>query len=237
MPKALLSTCLILLTALSTLLYAQNAQEPGTAQGLSPYAIYKAGNIDNINPANGNLFLQIPLLSYPQLGSALRLSFNIYYNDKQWYVSGLNTTINPNSGNPPTQTWNGAWSWYNYGNEAQPNNIGVYVARDQHLDFGYDQNIEHNSGGSNATAYTVTTTLYGYFVRGPDGGAKHYYADLQQQTCSGISGSNCPAMYTGYGSSYPTTDGSGYNPVGSAIYGASQILGPDGETYGKNYLD
>lgn len=55
---------------------------PDTAIGNSPLASYDVSAIDAVNPVNGNLFLQLPLLSFPQRGKKLRLNFKIFYNDK-----------------------------------------------------------------------------------------------------------------------------------------------------------
>ncbi|WP_158942887.1 RHS repeat-associated core domain-containing protein [Granulicella sp. S190] len=86
------------------------------------------------------------------------------------------------------------------------------MARDQHLDFGTDVYQSATSGGgSSYNAYTVTTDLYGFYVRGSDG-AKHYYGDSQYQTCTNQGSGSCPEGYSAYGSSYPSTDATGYSP-------------------------
>jgi RHS repeat-associated protein len=56
---------------------------PNEAQGLTPYDSLHGGNIDNVSMTNGGLFLNIPLVSFPQRGS-LDLSFFIRYSSKQW---------------------------------------------------------------------------------------------------------------------------------------------------------
>src|ERR1035438_212154 len=70
---------------------------PDMATGLSPYATYITSDIDNVNPVNGNIFLKIPLLSYPQKGGKLRLNYYIFYNDKQWQAN-LYPVISPSNG-------------------------------------------------------------------------------------------------------------------------------------------
>lgn len=67
------------------------------AKGLSSYAEYVPSDIDNVNPVNGNLFLKIPLVSFPQRGGKLRLNYYIYYNDKQWQA-GLTPYTSPVTG-------------------------------------------------------------------------------------------------------------------------------------------
>src|ERR1700722_332621 len=86
---ALLSKPLFVWTLLP-LLFATSAClsqiTANTVQGASPYAVYSAGEIDNVNVLNGNVFVKIPLLSYPQRGEDLKMDFYIYANDKQWYI-------------------------------------------------------------------------------------------------------------------------------------------------------
>jgi hypothetical protein len=53
---------------------------PDFNSGLTPYQGYHGGDIDSINMATGSLNLHIPLISFPQRGSALRLNFAIEYN-------------------------------------------------------------------------------------------------------------------------------------------------------------
>lgn len=47
--------------------------------GLEPYHTYQNGNIDHINLDNGSLTLTIPLVSYPQRGQRLKMSFGLVY--------------------------------------------------------------------------------------------------------------------------------------------------------------
>jgi hypothetical protein len=53
---------------------------------MKPFGAYQSGEIDSVNLANGNVILHIPLVSYPQRGSALKLDFQVIYNNKGWYV-------------------------------------------------------------------------------------------------------------------------------------------------------
>lgn len=189
-------------------------------------AVYNVGDVDNVNPANGNLFLNIPLLSYPQRGNKLRLDFKIYYNDKAWFIGATGQeSYAPNGSNLI-----GAWTWYPF-TQSQVDDIGVYVARDQGFAFDADQYQTVSSGGSNQTQFTTTTTLYGYFIRSADG-SKHYFADKQFQTCRELT-TGCPGeVFDGYGNSYPSTDGSGYFPLS---YGTatSSVLDSNGVKYAQ----
>ena len=65
---------------------AQSIPHPDTAIGNSPLASYDVSEIDNVNPLNGNLYLNLPLVSFPQAGRDLRLDFRVYYNDKAWSI-------------------------------------------------------------------------------------------------------------------------------------------------------
>jgi len=68
------------------------AYDPTMAVGLIPYGSVHGGDIDSINLFNGNLNIHAPLLSYPQLGGKLRLTFEIVSNGKQ--VSLVHTCTN-----------------------------------------------------------------------------------------------------------------------------------------------
>ena len=198
---------------------------PNTIRGQSPYAVYEAGDIDHFNVANGNLFIKIPILSFPQVGHSLDLTFNIYYNDKQWYIGNL-TPRYPTDGSYAWYT--GTWSW-DYGPLTPPPNIGVYIARSQHLDFGQDESIVTNDGNGGYGEYVVTTQLYGDFVQEPDG-AKHYIGDYQYQFCNTEGGGVCPTTYSGYQLWYPATDATSFTPKSNG----TQVVGPDGLLYAGN---
>lgn len=53
---------------------------PDVAQGLQPYVAYHGGELDQINTLNGALTVRIPLVSYPQKGSSLSLSYSVIFN-------------------------------------------------------------------------------------------------------------------------------------------------------------
>lgn len=73
----------VLLAVLSVLsakcAWAQN--DPIFDTGMKPFASYSGGNIDTINLYNGELNLNIPLISYPQRGGKLKLDFHLRYAD------------------------------------------------------------------------------------------------------------------------------------------------------------
>ncbi len=63
------------------------AQEnPNLEQGLQPFSSFGAGNIDHVNLGTGNLYVQIPLLDYPQRGKKLSLRFRLQSNNKTWML-------------------------------------------------------------------------------------------------------------------------------------------------------
>jgi RHS repeat-associated protein len=75
--------CLLAVSSLDTL-----AQAPGPdlQQGMTPYAAFQNGEIDSINFGSGNAEIHIPLVSFPQRGGKLRLAFNFYDTNKNWYI-------------------------------------------------------------------------------------------------------------------------------------------------------
>ena len=168
------------------------------------------------------------MLSYPQKGHALRLTFNIYFNAKQWFIGNYSQDI-------PSGNVTGGWTWYSP-NGGQQNNVGAYVARDQHLDFGADRKTLSTLAGDGQTARKIETYLDGYFVRESDG-AKHYYGDLQQQSCTTGPGP-CPTLYTDtpYYNIYPANDSSGFYPLNGGLLQATQITDANGVTYNAPHV-
>ncbi len=57
--------------------------------GFMPYVSYHGGDIDNVNLANGNLFVHTPFLSYPQRGNVLRVALDLMYNGKPYQVQNF----------------------------------------------------------------------------------------------------------------------------------------------------
>jgi hypothetical protein len=60
------------------------AQDPDELQqGIKAYGTYRGGDIDSVSMTNGNLSLDIPLISYPQRGK-LQLGYKLVYNGKNY---------------------------------------------------------------------------------------------------------------------------------------------------------
>jgi RHS repeat-associated protein len=81
----------------SILLYALTStaqDDPNLEQGLKAYGSYHGGSIDTVSLTNGNLFVQIPLFSYPQRGK-LNLDYVILYNNKGWGVKSNHNQFGP----------------------------------------------------------------------------------------------------------------------------------------------
>jgi len=75
------------LAAIFSLLFASVAYAqttPDTEEGVKPYGVYSEGDIDSVSMTSGNLLLHIPVVSYPQRGNQLNLSFHLYYSNKGW---------------------------------------------------------------------------------------------------------------------------------------------------------
>ena len=72
---------------------------PDVAQGLQPYVAYHGGDFDQINMLNGALSIRIPLLSYPQKGSSLSLSYSLQYNTTN-YQTIEQCSASPGGGGP-----------------------------------------------------------------------------------------------------------------------------------------
>ena len=68
-----------------------------------PYGSYTGGAIDTVDLATGNLMLNIPLVSFPQLGSLPPLSFSVELNNAPYsqiaydcdYLGVLNSNNQP----------------------------------------------------------------------------------------------------------------------------------------------
>ena len=71
------------------------------ALGLQPYVSYHGGGLDNISTLNGGLTVRIPLVSYPQRGSSLKLSFSLLFNSFGFQEKDICTTSSdPNQPRP-----------------------------------------------------------------------------------------------------------------------------------------
>jgi YD repeat-containing protein len=71
---------------------------PDMSEGVIPNDAYSYGDIDAVSMTSGNLLLHIPLLSYPQRGNQLKLSFSINYSNHGW-------TTKPATQGPNKQVW------------------------------------------------------------------------------------------------------------------------------------
>src|ERR1039458_4555054 len=140
------SLCRVALVAVLPLLScftsAQNPQDFNS--GLTPYQGFHGGDIDSINMASGNLNLHIPLISFPQRGGALRLSFAINYNStvvkRTYHCCGQNG--------------------YNLWTGVTGNPVSIGVLDDQQY-------------GPNLNSHVQGQIIYRYYtVKGPDG-AQH----------------------------------------------------------------
>ena len=78
MRAATVSSLVAVLLLLVPVSLAQNFSDFNS--GWTPYQTYHGGEIDSINAGTGSLNLHIPLVSFPQRGGRLRLTFAINYN-------------------------------------------------------------------------------------------------------------------------------------------------------------
>ena len=165
-------TLLFLAVAFSFVRIGSAQNTPDVAKGFSPFAEYVPSEIDNVNPANGNLFLKIPLVSFPQRGGNLRLDYYIYYNDKQWIFSGTPCILGPSSNDCPSNNLlaiDGQWGIINSGDSYQ-DHYGVYVARDQYgAEHVNERNWSEAYGPYSYAQYQVTTNIGSTFVETNDG--------------------------------------------------------------------
>jgi RHS repeat-associated protein len=61
------------------------AQDPDDIQqGIKAYGTYRGGDMDSVSMTNGNLIVDIPLVSYPQRGK-LHLDYKLIYNNRHYY--------------------------------------------------------------------------------------------------------------------------------------------------------
>ncbi len=185
-----------------------SAQTIDLAKGLSPFAHYQDGNFDHINLDNGNIYVAIPLLSYPQLGHDLTLDFFIRANNKQWRIvyqgfeSGSNTPI-------------GNWRFQSQDNS----DIGANVIADQFLNWWYDTVVYDYNVGTGSQPITYGVSLLSGYVTTADG-ASHYYADCTTTAPPVNAGPlYSPVFYSNF---YPALDGSGLVPA-SANFGGSGV--------------
>lgn len=193
--------------------------------GESPQATYDIGIADNENPINGNVYLNIPLLDYPQRGGRLDLSFKLYFNAKQWYVTDFVYPYDNTNGHHPQRAAQGVQP----DGSPTPSALGAYVARSQYLDFGTDFQYGYESQGSGYSQWAISGTFTGSFVREPNG-AKHYLSDSAVRNCQQRGAGNCPVVVGFTDNTYPSSDKTGFT-YAAAADNTLAALGPDGVRY------
>lgn len=67
--------------------------------GLIPYQTFSGSDFDKVNVRDGLLNFDIPLFSYPQRGSTLKLSYSLRYNSKYYGLSTFCDPMNPSDCN------------------------------------------------------------------------------------------------------------------------------------------
>lgn len=72
---------------------------PDLAPGLQAYQSYHGGDVDSISLSNGNVTVRLPLISYPQRGDKLKLSYALVYNGKGYSIQ------KDCAGGPPCVWW------------------------------------------------------------------------------------------------------------------------------------
>jgi hypothetical protein len=77
-------TSISIAVAWSLSAFCSHAQNP-IDTGILPYHVYQNGNIDHINLDNQALTVSIPLVSYPQRGNQLTMSFALVFSGPQDY--------------------------------------------------------------------------------------------------------------------------------------------------------
>ena len=81
------------------------ANDPSLEMGFIPYGSFNGGNIDSISLLSRKLNIRIPLVSYPQRGGRLKMSFSLVYN---WPILKYNLdgpNCNPQRPNTCYQDW------------------------------------------------------------------------------------------------------------------------------------
>jgi RHS repeat-associated protein len=82
--------------------------------GMTPYGTFQNGDVDSISLGSGNVSVHIPLVLFPQRGGKIRLAFNYYDTNKNWYIYK-----------------NGSQSTWTFVGSTQPG--GPYVSPDQRI--------------------------------------------------------------------------------------------------------
>jgi RHS repeat-associated protein len=157
--RATISTCAIVLMLLLHPSSSIAQTNPNLAIGLTPYQSYDAGNVDSVSLLNGNLYVHIPLVSYPQRGS-LNFGYAITYNDKNWYV----WQICNDKQNPCTLQWR----------YFSPQLGGIYVGPEPTTSVTYAPLIPHQAS---ATIFTAHMTDGASHLMMPDNAGGYHSVD------------------------------------------------------------
>jgi RHS repeat-associated protein len=99
-----LSVLLAIMVGTCSLGSAQDVPQSISA-GLQAYQAYHGGNIDQVNLSNGNVHVSIPLISYPQRGGKLKLSYALEFNGKPESVSPVCVQNWPNPPDCSQYAW------------------------------------------------------------------------------------------------------------------------------------
>jgi YD repeat-containing protein len=138
---------------------------PDVANGLTPYASFHRGEVDNINLLNGSMNLRIPLFSLPQLGR-LQLSYSIYYNPPKYSIVQTCTQgeggsdgelIGGGSGNCVTQV-------QRLPTRSGTGDFSPYIALDQGVGVNGVERLLPNTGDGVNAPYQGQ-----YLIENPDG--------------------------------------------------------------------
>ena len=61
--------------------------------GFLPFGSYQVQDVDSVNLQNLNLVLDVPIISYPQMGTLPNFSFLATYNSPLWYMEQIITGV------------------------------------------------------------------------------------------------------------------------------------------------
>lgn len=203
-------------------------EDPITQAGTSSFGSYQPNGIDTINLQNGSLSVNIPLLSYPQRGTKLHLSFSIKYASVAWEFI-LTGTVYSNG----VTHYNGFWALpgQDSPSETNPTFLGAYVVRDQAISAVTNVLDFPCNGATGINQNPCDPTI-------PPGGPPPPLPVNLMSIMTSDSGVHTIAEWEPtYGSGSilaSTVDGTAFVPVVSQLgytMFLTKILGPDGITY------
>lgn len=231
-PFSITAVLLLLVAVTSPSINAQ--LNPNIENGVKPYGAYDSSDFDTISVANGNLFLHIPLTSYPQRGS-LTSKTVIISNGKNFTVA---QTCNPHLG-----TCTSRWYWgdpsvpspgpgvsvvstnflWMHNHFVSPNNWETVYTWD-----GSSHQMAHLANGTQApfdgSGYSLNASLgildgHGNFPGAEDTNGNFFGGTPVADTMGRTSSSSTTTDYTGCNGPLPTT---------SAVIGVSPGYGAGG---------